>query len=323
MKSAMKLGCFVSILMMFASYLPLHAQEHTVFPQDKLEDVSEHRTGSITIQLTEPFDDCLSVDGVTFGINQIADVIDGEYQMHEAYQDMDIDLNAITTADELETTAIAITKVMTEAELTTETDKTGICTATNLPVGVYLVYPTDLADYELVDPFIVAIPTFNEAEGVMEYDVDVFPKHSPLPRIRINKTDSASHQNITGSDFTFMVYSDEECLKKVDEIHGNTNDGTAEYLIHYGSWWIRETKAPEGYVPGNEKIHVEIKLNGFFVNGKAVETDEDHRYSIEFTNKKITPPNTGVDLNTTAYAAAAGICLVVIGGLIIYRVKKK
>lgn len=323
MKSTTKLGCLFTMLLAFTGINPIHAQEPSILLQDAHEKISEQRTGSITLHLTEPFDDCLSVSGVSFGINQIADVIDGEYQMHEEYQDMNIDLNTITTADELEDTAIALTKVMTVSELTVETDETGMCTATDLPVGVYLVYPTDLANYELIDPFIVAIPTFNEAEGVMEYDVDVFPKHSPLPRIRINKTDSASHQNITGNDFTFMVYSDEECLKKVNEIHGNTNDGTVEYLIHYGSWWIRETKAPEGYVPGNEKIHVEITLDGFFVNGKAVETDEDHRYSIEFTNKKITPPNTGVDLNTTAYAAAAGICLVVIGGLIIYRVKKK
>ena len=68
-----------------------------------------------------------------------------------------------------------------------------------------------------------------------------------------------------------------------------------------------ETKAPEGYVPGNEKFHVEITLDGFFINGKMVETDEYHLYFIEFTNKKVTPPNNGVDLNTTACAAAAGI----------------
>lgn len=323
MKSATKFGCLFTMFLLFVGFLPISAQEHSLFPQEGLKDVGSGKTGSITMQLTKPFDECLSIENVTFGINQIADVVSGEYHLLDEYKDTEIDLNQITTADQLDTAARTLTKAVSKSELSITTDETGMCTAEDLPVGVYLVYPTDLSNYELIEPFIVAIPTFSETKGVMEYDVSVLPKHSPLPRIRINKTDSASHQNITGSDFTFMVYSDEECLKKVNEIHGNTNDGTVEYLIHYGSWWIRETKAPEGYVPGNEKIHVEITLDGFFVNGKAVETDEDHRYYIEFTNKKITPPNTGVDLNTTAYAAAASICLVVIGGLIIYRVKKK
>ena len=322
MKLTTKLGCLFTMLLAFTGTIPLHAQEPSIL-QDVPEKISEQRNGSITLQLTEPFDDCLSVDGVTFGINQIADVIDGEYRMHEEYQDMDIDLNAITTADELEATAIALTKVMTEAELTMETDETGICTASDLPVGVYLVYPTDLANYELIDPFIVAIPTFNEAEGVMEYDVNVFPKHSPLPRIRIRKTDSSNHRNITGSDFTFMVYSDEDCLKKVDEIQGIAADGIAEYLVHYGSWWIRETKAPEGYVLSSEKIHIEITQDGLFVNGNPVQTDEDHYYTVEFTNKKVTPPNTGTDTHTVFYITAAGASLLMIFSLLIYKAKKK
>ena len=323
MKSTTKLGCLFTMLLAFTGINPIHAQEPSILLQDAHEKISEQRTGSITLQLTEPFDDCLSVSGVSFGINQIADVIDGEYQMHEEYQDMNIDLNTITTADELEDTAIALTKVMTVSELTVETDETGMCTAADLPVGVYLVYPTDLANYELIDPFIVAIPTFNEAEGVMEYDVDVFPKHSPLPRIRINKIDSESHQNITGNDFTFMVYSDEDCLKKVDEIQGNPTDGTAVYLVHYGSWWIRETKSPEGYVLSSEKIHIEITQDGFFYNDNLVQTDKDHYYTVEYTNKKVTPPNTGINTHTAYYIAAAGTSLLMIFTLIIYRHKKK
>ena len=323
MKSATKFGCLFTMFLLFAGFLPISAQEHSLFPQEGLKDVGSGKTGSITMQLTKPFDECLSIENVTFGINQIADVVSGEYHLLDEYKDTEIDLNQITTADQLDTAARTLTKAVSKSELSITTDETGMCTAEDLPVGVYLVYPTDLSNYELIEPFIVAIPTFSETKGVMEYDVSVLPKHSPLPRIRINKTDAKDHQNITGKDFAFTVYSDEECTDRIAVIQSNTTDGTAEYLIHCGSWWIKETKAPEGYVPGNEKIHVEITLDGFFVNEKAVETDEDHRYSIEFTNKKITPPNTGVDLNTTAYAAAAGVCLVVIGGLIIYRVKKK
>lgn len=76
MKSTTKLGCLFTMLLAFTGINPIHAQEPSILLQDAHEKISEQRTGSITLHLTEPFDDCLSVSGVSFGINQIADVID-------------------------------------------------------------------------------------------------------------------------------------------------------------------------------------------------------------------------------------------------------
>ena len=323
MKSATKFGCMFTMILLFAGFLPISAQEHSLFPQEGLKDVGSGKTGSITMQLTKPFDECLSIENVTFGINQIADVVSGEYHLLDEYKDTEIDLNQITTADQLDTAARTLTKAVSKSELSITTDETGMCTAEDLPVSVYLVYPTDLSNYELIEPFIVAIPTFSETKGVMEYDVSVLPKHSPLPRIRINKTDAKDHQNITGKDFAFTVYSDEECTDRIAVIQSNNTDGTTDYLIHCGSWWIKETKAPEGYHLSGEKIHLELSLDGFYVNDEPVETDENHRYTFSFDNRLIEKPNTGVDTHAPLYLGVLGASMMVIGAIVIQKTRKQ
>ena len=85
MKSATKFGCLFTMFLLFVGFLPISAQEHSLFPQEGLKDVGSGKTGSITMQLTKPFDECLSIENVAFGINQIADVVSGEYHLLDEF----------------------------------------------------------------------------------------------------------------------------------------------------------------------------------------------------------------------------------------------
>lgn len=45
--------------------------------------------------------------------------------------------------------------------------------------GVYFLKATNIEKYEQIKPFLISIPTFNEEEGKMNYDITVIPKHEP------------------------------------------------------------------------------------------------------------------------------------------------
>ena len=65
----------------------------------------------------------------------------------------------------------------------------------DLEVGVYLVNAIDIANYENITPFLISIPTYNEAEKSMLYDVKAIPKHTPIPEIKTPKVPNTSYNN--------------------------------------------------------------------------------------------------------------------------------
>ena len=73
-------------------------------------------------------------------------------------------------------------------------------------MGVYFLEATNTAKYEKVTPFLISIPTFDETEGEMNYDIKVIPKHEPEPG-RIT-TDSPGRPGApqTGLDSPILKY---------------------------------------------------------------------------------------------------------------------
>lgn len=130
----------------------------------RLEDTSENRTKK----------------GVVIGVVKVADVIGGQFEMDKAYASSGVDLNNIRNANEL---GIAAEKLVrntagekAEQTITTDADGTGKTEA--LPVGVYLLYPVDTAQYDDLSPLLVSIPSFDDKKGEMVYDIEVLPKHT-------------------------------------------------------------------------------------------------------------------------------------------------
>lgn len=140
--------------------------------------------------------------------------------------------------------------------------------------------------------------------------------------ILVNKVDDKTLENIISKDFSFSLCKDKNCDNVVKEYSANTENGTALIDIRYGTWFIRETKAPEGYGLSDQVIKVELNDNGLFVNDEKVEVNSDLVYSFEYQNTLLPVVQTGLDNNIPLYIIIGGLSLLGIGG-IIYSFRKK
>lgn len=287
----------------------------TILPEEDLTKVPENGLGSISVELTDAYDKYLSKENVKFGIVQIASIEKGEYILKESFADDEINLNKITKAEEIDNVAKTLSKKVESPDYEMTTDEEGKATCKNLPVGVYLVYVEDLADYETISPFIVGIPTWDDEDELFQYDVTVEPKHTALPRILVNKVDSVTGQNIKSNKFEFTSYSQENCAenKKLETIAGDQETGTAEFLIRYGTTYIKESSAPQGYKLSDEVVKVEFTDKGLFVNGKEVKVDDEHRYSIVYQNVLLPSVNTGTTKSIDMMYMIIGIGIIALG----------
>ena len=83
-----------------------------------------------------------------------------------------------------------------------------------------------------------------------------------LTHIVIRKIDSSSKQLILSKDFSFGLFSDQDCTHLLQDISSNTNEGTVTFHdLPFGTYYIKETKAPEGYQLSDEVITVVIDEN--------------------------------------------------------------
>lgn len=327
MKFLKKIGLALSLMLVLVPCLNVQAKDITdnpdvgditILPEEDLTKVPENGLGSISVELTDAYDVYLSKENVKFGIVQIANIEKGEYILKESYADDEIDLNKITKAEEIDNVAKTLSKKVESPDYEMTTDEEGKATCKNLPVGVYLVYVEDLADYETISPFIVGIPTWDDEDELFQYDVTVFPKHTALPRILVNKVDSVTGQNIKSNKFEFSSYAQENCAdsSKFETVAGDQETGTAEFLIRYGTTYIKESSAPQGYKLSNEVVKVEFTDKGLFVNGKEVKVDDEHRYSIVYQNVLLPSVNTGTTKNKDMMYMIIGIGIIALGASI-------
>lgn len=324
MKILKKIGLALSLMLILVPCLNLQAKDITdnpevgdvtILPEEDLTKVPDNGLGSISVKLTDPYDKYLSKENVKFGIVQIANIEKGEYILKESFADDEIDLNKITKAEEIDNVAKTLSKKVESPDYEMTTDEEGKATCKDLPVGVYLVYVEDLADYETISPFIVGIPTWDDEDELFQYDVTVEPKHTALPRILVNKVDSVTGQNIKSNKFEFTSYSQENCAEssKLETIAGDQETGTAEFLIRYGTTYIKESSAPKGYKLSNEVVKVKFTDEGLFVNDKEVHVDDNHCYSIVYQNTLLPSVNTGTTKNTDMMYMIIGIGIIALG----------
>lgn len=331
----------------------------TLLPEEDLTKVPVDGLGSITLQLTDSMDG-LSKENVKFNIIQVATVENGTYQLVDRFKDTQVDLNQIQNANELDAAssklhaawrneknksekssekvdAESTKNSMKQDSLTVEseqnksefqdeiikTDAEGVAKAEKLPIGVYLVSVNDPSQYEVIKPFVVAIPTWSDTDEIFQYDVTVEPKHSSLPHIAVNKVNSETGKAITNKHFEFTMYSDSDCKNKVQTAVGNQTTGVADFLVHYGTYYIKETKAPEKYILSDEMVKVAFTEDGFYINDKKVDLGENNTYSFIYKNKPMEETNTGVKTHAVQYGLAACGAALVIAILVKSRKKKE
>lgn len=206
-----------------------------------------------------------------------------------------------------------------EKEITAETTFTP-----EEPNGtVELVYTLDST--LLADKEIVVFEDLYKDEILVASHADIEDENQTIKfknwEILVNKVDSITGNNIISKEFEFTMFSDEDLQKEVITKTGNTEDGTALFEITEGTWYIKETRAPEGYKLSDEVVKVEVKDNKMFVNDKEVNTDDDYLYSIIYQNVMLpsTQIKTGTHTNTWLFVGIACISGLAIVTLVLKR----
>ena len=169
--------------------------------------------------------------------------------------------------------------------------------------------------YEITEEIEFTVTTDKETQKVEMKDMPI------LKNVRVIKVDSETKE-IIKDRFTFAIYEDQECTKLIKEVQSNKEDGTAIFEdLRYGTYYIKETKAPTDYKLSNKIVKVEINDKGIFVDDKQMEEKDD---TVEFTfeNKKIEVPKTGDDSNIKLFAGIGLLSLLGATYIIIRNHKK-
>ncbi len=182
-----------------------------------------------------------------------------------------------------------------------EEGKTYILKETTAPYG-----------YEITEEIKFTVTTDKETQKIEMKDMPI------LKNVKVIKIDTETKEVIKDK-FIFAIYEDPECTKLIKEVKSNSEDGTVLFEeLRYGTYYIKEIKAPKDYELSNKIVKVEINDKGIFVDDTQVEETEN---TIEFTfeNKKIEVPKTGVESKIKLFASA--IILSLLG--ITYIIKRK
>ena len=83
-----------------------------------------------------------------------------------------------------------------------------------------------------------------------------------LTDICVNKVDSVSKESVVSKDFVFGLYTDKECKNLIIKVHADKSTGTATFKdLPYGTYYIKELKAPKGYKISDEVKEIIIDEN--------------------------------------------------------------
>ena len=285
------------LLLSLCCIRPVIAQEALPQPMDP----STQEKGGVHVEL-EATQDKLSRESVGLSLAYVATIKEGSYQLTEDYSSANVDLNAIESAEGLQEAADTLQPLVKDAIQTKQTNAQGIVNFTDLKVGVYLLYVSDQAGYETIQPTLISVPMWDETAKQMNYHIEVFPKHAPLPALRVRKVDHYDHKSIL-KEAEFTLYSDAACTKIIKAEKTDPKSGIAVFdgLI-YGTVYVKETKAPAGYQLSKEVIKVTINDN--WVNG------DDKLRTIIFPDRPLPTsggPNTGDHTDIVGWIFLIGI----------------
>jgi len=168
------------------------------------EDIKTYK-GSIKVSLSD-MGGKNDKSNVKFALSKVAEIKNGEYKLLEGYKATGVDINDLKSSNDLEIAANLLQKVA-KADSTLVTNSEGKCAAKDLEVGVYLLYATDIAKYENITPFLISIPVWDESSKAMSYDVEVIPKHTPIPPKEVEKPKVPSKAPATGYNSKAITYA--------------------------------------------------------------------------------------------------------------------
>lgn len=180
-----------------------------------------------------------------------------------------------------------------------EEGKTYILKETTAPYG-----------YEITEEIKFVVTTGKDTQKIEMKDMSI------LKNVKVIKVDSETKETIKGK-FIFGIYEDPECTKLIKEVKSNKEDGTALFEeLRYGTYYIKEIKAPKDYELSSRIAKVEINDKGIFVDDEQAE-ETDSTIEFTFENKKIEVPKTGDESKIKLFAGAVILSLLGIAYIVI------
>lgn len=143
-----------------------------------------------------------------------------------------------------------------------------------------------------------------------------------LNDIKVVKIDNQTKE-IIKEKFTFAMYEDMKCTKLIREVESNREDGFVIFDgVRYGTFYIKETKAPKNYELSDRIAKVEISDKGVFVDDIEIQGDNSI-YSFEFENQRIETPKTGDERNIILAVIISIISFLGLLGVFIRKITRK
>lgn len=248
------------------------------------------------------------------------------YTYEDDFKDSKYDPNELAkSGDDTKTIAKAYKDMYKSGAEVKTTDGNGACTFTTKTPGLYLVWQTNSKDaasrYQTADPMIVFLPCIDSDNVTWKNSVTIEPKTSRIPETSTTtSTGAISVYKVDADDQTKYLEGAEFSLYHSDgTIVGKYKTDKKGYFgvswLEYGDYYLIETKAPEGYVCGSDKIPFTLNASTSYSN--------DYPWNIKVTNTKGTPADkqkentpdvkdkrTGDASNLPLYLAAGGIGIV-------------
>ena len=177
----------------------------------------------------------------------------------------------------------------------------------------YLKETTAPYGYEITEEIKFVVTNEKETQKIEMKDMPI------LKNVQVIKVDSETKETIKDK-FIFAIYEDIECTKLIKEVKSNKEDGTALFeKLRYGTYYIKEIKAPNDYELSSRIAKVEINDKGIFIDDEQIEENEN---TIEFTfeNKKIEVPKTGDESKIKIYV---GVIIISLIGIVYIIIKNR
>ncbi len=245
------------------------------------------RRGSITIHLMD-----LQTDwsNVTLNLYKVGDPVVTEntvgWNLDERLSSTGIDLNALDTAEEIQTATESLEAVIGDsgiAPITGATDGSGSAVFSGLELGMYLITAPESA-YGIVSSSLVSLPSMETGEDGSTtgwlYDLTITPKAS-IPEeimgaIHITKNVSDGEKAIKTDDTFYAGIFTSEDQEQTDMVVELKQNGTVEIQVPLGgtfgrddiTYYVKETDA--------EGVPVDQTTFAYMVTGEgSVELTEE------------------------------------------------
>lgn len=156
----------------------------------------------------------------------------------------------------------------------------------SLPKGEYVVFE-EL--YCMQGHILATHEDFNDEK--QKFSVE------PFYEIEVEKVDLKTGERIKNKDFEFVLYKDPLGKQKVQVGQTNMKEGVSLFKeISEGTWYLKETKAPQGYDLKKHIYKIEIKNKELWIDDKPEKMEKGQIHLVVKNEKKPVVP-TGKSMN--------------------------